>query len=71
MKYLVGALMLAGLMGCSSQQDETSTDEQKAGLTIKCLNGVQYYINDQYKRGYMAPKYNRDGTISLCGDSND
>ena len=71
MKYLLGVLVLVGLVGCSSQQDETKTDERKAGLTIKCLNGVQYYINDQYKRGFMAPKYNRDGTISLCGGDND
>jgi len=68
MKYLLGVFVLVGLVGCGSS---SQPDERKEGLSVKCLNGVEYYINNQYKRGYMAPKYNRDGKISLCGAGND
>jgi len=70
-KLLVVSLVLSvfGLASCSSGQGSI-TDETET--KVVCLGGVEYYqfrehiINTGY--GFMAPKYLRDGSISLCED---
>jgi hypothetical protein len=70
-KYLIVALMgllVAFASGCSSG-DSTSTEP--AEVKTRCLDGVTYYMFREfgfgyYGYGYMAPKYNRDGTLDLC-----
>lgn len=53
--------------GCTGQDAMTGPHNMKT----QCLNGVTYYIFHEYSGyqgyGYMSPKYNRDGTVELCG----
>ena len=65
MKYLVVGLVFV-LVGCS----QGSSDIDESDINVKCLSGVNYYMTKStrgYKGyGYMSPKYNRDGLVSLC-----
>ena len=68
-KLLITALimLLATVSGCSQgNKVETSDDEMRT----RCLGGVEYYLFSEYSGykgyGFMAPKYKKDGTLSLC-----
>lgn len=61
---LIAAFLLGGCTGGGNA--DTETDEIKT----RCLDGVSYYLfNESFGyvgSGYMAPKYNRDGSLALC-----
>jgi len=65
---LIGAILI--LTACDNRHgaSQMSNDE----ISVRCLNGIEYYLYHElegsgYKGyGYMAPKYNPDGTISKC-----
>lgn len=37
--------------------------------TVRCVDGVEYYITTGGHREAMAPRYNPDGSLSLCPTS--
>jgi uncharacterized lipoprotein YajG len=64
---IVLTLMGVLVAGCSTP--ETTGNVTRSG-TINfqevCLNGVIYYYAKVPHRGYLAVKYNRDGTVATC-----
>ena len=61
------SVLLVSLAGCSQgDQADTYTSEVKT----RCIGGVNYYLFTErrgYKGfGFMAVKYRKDGTVSLC-----
>lgn len=68
MHALIASSVLIG--GCDGHHGQSLG----GGMNVKCIAGVEYYFITErevlYKGyGYMSPKYNRDGKISLCGNS--
>jgi hypothetical protein len=69
MKYLI-VLILLSLAACNTtgEKPETPTRDVKT----MCINGVEYYTFKEYLGisyrgfGFMAVKWNPDGTLSLC-----
>lgn len=48
---------------------EVSTPNKE--IKTRCINGVNYYFFKEHSGnnrgwGFMAPKYNKDGKLSLC-----
>jgi len=68
MKYLLGVLVLVGLVGCEMAEDKNlALSSNGVYFTVHCIDGVEYI------GGYreLSPKYNKQGSISLCGGSNE
>lgn len=67
MKQLI--LILCTIVILAGCNEEPITIHSKQ-LLVECVDGVNYYLFREaagYQGyGYMAPKYKRDGTISLC-----
>lgn len=60
----VGLIAAIIVVGCTGQDSMTASGEMKT----RCIGGVTYYVFHEYfGYGYMSPKYNRDGTVQLCG----
>ena len=68
-KITYAALLLVVLSGCDapdSAQNPTQGDNRYRTQKI-CMEGVQYYQFHGAKRLAVAPAYNTDGTLQLCG----
>ena len=70
MKKLLLLSIIVILSACDNRSKSSAVTEPE--MSTRCLNGVQYYLFQElegsgYKGyGYMAPKYNQEGTLELC-----
>lgn len=71
MKYFVLMLMVVFLSGCDFLIEKRAQPLIETYSTV-CIEGVEYFLwreGSRYKGfGYMSPKFNRDGKVSLCED---
>ena len=68
MKRIMMILIAMLIVGCTSGNDSLTKTEE---IQTRCLDGVVYYLYSESLGyggyGYMSPKYNRDGSVVLCG----
>lgn len=70
MKKLILLSAILILTACDNRPGASQMTDSE--INVRCLNGVEYYLYNEkegsgYKGyGYMAPKYNPDGKLSLC-----
>jgi len=61
------SVLLVSLSGCGKGNKARTTESE---MQTKCIGGVEYYLFSEFYvydgYGFMAPKYKKDGTISLC-----
>lgn len=71
MQYAIGSVIVLGFLvtGLTLLFDASKRRaEQKTDYAVVCLDAVSYWTKSDGYRGYLAPKYNTDGTVSICDE---
>lgn len=63
MKFIILFILAVCISGCSAGNEPMT---KKKEMKTRCLDGVVYYMFDEVRRGYMSPKFKKDGTIATC-----
>lgn len=67
-KILILVVAVLLLSGCGQSNKRAFADTNQ--LNVVCINGVNYYLfrdlSGYSGYGYMSPKFNRNGSVSLC-----
>lgn len=66
-KFLTMLMLTVAISGCDAQATSSREDRIRNKFEKICLDGAAYWYHDNANDSLLAPAYDREGNVILCG----